>query len=76
MQAGRQNGILALMNQEPTGLLGISNYSHNLTSSDFDYYIACSSINQRRKEWRNLSLRKQLMQYFAVMMQTLMRYKS
>lgn len=43
MQAGRQNDILALMNQEPTGLLGVSNYSDNFTTGAFDYYIACSS---------------------------------
>lgn len=43
MQAGGQNDILALMNQEPAGLLGVSKYSDNFTTGAFDYYIACSS---------------------------------
>jgi AraC family transcriptional regulator len=43
MQNGGSNNIFALMNQEPFGLLGVSNYSNNFITGDFDYYIACSS---------------------------------
>lgn len=42
--AGRQTGILALMNRQPFGLLGASVY--NTDSADaqkFDYYIACAT---------------------------------
>ncbi len=46
MQTGKQNSILALMNQKPFGLLGVSNYSDNFSSGTFDYYIACSSDQQ------------------------------
>lgn len=43
IQSGGQNDILALMNQEPYGLLGVSNYSPDFSSGEFDYYIACST---------------------------------
>jgi AraC family transcriptional regulator len=43
IQSGTHNQILALMNQEPFGLLGVSNYSDNFSTGFFDYYIACSS---------------------------------
>ena len=35
--------ILALMNAEPKGLLGVSNYNPELLGSEFDYYIAVAS---------------------------------
>lgn len=43
MENGRQNDILALQNEEPVGLLGVSNYSPDFSTSEFDYYIACAS---------------------------------
>lgn len=43
IQTGGQNNILALMNQEPYGLLGVSNYSPDFSSGEFDYFIACST---------------------------------
>jgi AraC family transcriptional regulator len=43
MQSGGQNDILALMNQSPYGLLGVSNYTDEFSTSAFDYYIACST---------------------------------
>lgn len=43
IQAGGQNNILALMNHEPYGLLGVSNYSPDFSSGEFDYFIACST---------------------------------
>jgi AraC family transcriptional regulator len=43
IQSGRHNDILALMNQEPFGLLGVSNYSPDFSSGIFNYYIACST---------------------------------
>lgn len=35
--------ILALMDAEPMGLLGVSNYNPNLYGSEFDYYISVAS---------------------------------
>lgn len=43
IQTGGQFNILALMNQEPFGLLGVSNYSPDFSSGEFDYFIACST---------------------------------
>lgn len=43
IQTGGQNNILTLMNQEPNGLLGVSNYSDDFSTGAFDYYIACST---------------------------------
>jgi AraC family transcriptional regulator len=43
MKDGRQNDIIALMNREPAGLLGVSSYSTDFSTSEFDYYIACAS---------------------------------
>ncbi len=43
IQTGKHNAVLALMNQEPFGLLGVSNYSDNFATGVFDYYIASSS---------------------------------
>lgn len=43
IQSGQQNSILALMNQEPYGFLGVSDYDPELETSEFDYYIACPS---------------------------------
>lgn len=43
MKTGGQNDIVALMNEEPAGLLGVSNYSVDFSTSEFDYYIACAS---------------------------------
>lgn len=43
MKDGGQNNIIALMNGEPAGLLGMSNYSPDFSTSEFDYYIACAS---------------------------------
>ncbi|MFV0392806.1 MAG: GyrI-like domain-containing protein [Coprobacillaceae bacterium] len=38
--------ILELMDQEPSGLLGVSDYNPELNDSDFDYYIAVSSTKE------------------------------
>ena len=38
--------ILALLNQEPYGLLGVSAYKPDLPDSEFDYFIAVSSRNE------------------------------
>ncbi len=46
VQTGGHNNILALMNQEPYGLLGVSNYSPDFSSGEFDYFIACSTDKQ------------------------------
>lgn len=35
--------LLALMNQEPYGVLGISDYNPDMSTSQFDYYIGVSS---------------------------------
>lgn len=43
MKDSGQNEILALLNQEPFGLLGVSNYSPDFSTGDFDYYIACAT---------------------------------
>ncbi|QHQ63418.1 helix-turn-helix domain-containing protein [Anaerocolumna sedimenticola] len=43
MKDGGQNDIMALMNEEPAGLLGVSNYCIDFSTSEFDYYIACAS---------------------------------
>lgn len=43
MQDGGPNDILALMNKEPMGLLGVCDYDPDFNSSTFDYYIACST---------------------------------
>lgn len=43
MRYGGQYGILALLNQEPFGLLGVSNYSVDFSTGEFDYYIACAT---------------------------------
>lgn len=43
INSGGQDRILDLMNKEPYGLLGVSNYSADFSSGVFDYYIACSS---------------------------------
>lgn len=43
MQDGGPNSILALMNKEPMGLLGVSNYNPDFSTSTFDYYIACAT---------------------------------
>jgi len=43
MKDGGQEDIMALMNGEPAGLLGLSNYSMDFGTSEFDYYIACAS---------------------------------
>jgi Uncharacterized protein conserved in bacteria len=43
IQAGGQNNILSLMNQEPYGLLGVSNYTDDFSTGAFDYFIACST---------------------------------
>lgn len=43
MDNGKQYDILALANEEPAGLLGVSNYSPDFSTSEFDYYIACAS---------------------------------
>lgn len=43
MKDGGQNKIIALLNQEPAGLLGVSNYSPDFSTGEFDYYIACAT---------------------------------
>ncbi len=43
MKDDGQNKIMALLNQEPVGLLGVSNYSVDLSTGEFDYYIACAT---------------------------------
>lgn len=43
MKCGGQKDILAVMNEEPAGLLGVSNYSMDFSTNEFDYYIACAS---------------------------------
>jgi AraC family transcriptional regulator len=43
MESGRQNDIMALLNEKPAGLLGVSNYSADFSTNEFDYYIACAS---------------------------------
>lgn len=43
MQNNKANEILPLMSGEPAGLLGVSNYSPDFSSSGFDYYIGCAS---------------------------------
>lgn len=40
---GKIMEFLALMNQQPYGLLGISDYNPDLSTSTFDYYIGTSS---------------------------------
>ncbi|WP_321385393.1 AraC family transcriptional regulator [uncultured Enterococcus sp.] len=42
-QSGEIPDILALMNTEPLGLLGVSDYNPNLKKSEFDYYIAVAT---------------------------------
>lgn len=42
-QGGEIPTILLLMNQEPFGLLGVSDYNPNLDQNEFDYYIGVSS---------------------------------
>lgn len=42
-QSGKIMEILALMNQQPYGVLGISDYNPDLSTSSFDYYIGASS---------------------------------
>lgn len=46
MQNGGPNDILSLMNKEPIGLLGVSDYEPDFSTGTFDYYIACSTDNQ------------------------------
>lgn len=43
MNSSGQNRIVALLNQEPAGLLGVSNYSPDFSTGEFDYYIACAT---------------------------------
>ncbi len=43
LQHGKQGPVLALMNQEPFGLLGISDYSPDFSTGEFNYYIACAT---------------------------------
>ncbi len=43
VQAGRQEDMIALMNQEPKGLLGVSHYSADFSTGILDYYVACST---------------------------------
>lgn len=43
LTTGGHLNILPLMNQQPMGLLGVSDYNPDLSASDFDYYIAVSS---------------------------------
>lgn len=42
-QSGEIPNILALMNAQPFGLLGVSDYNPNLNQSEFDYYIAAAT---------------------------------
>lgn len=42
-QSGDIPNILAFMNEQPFGLLGVSDYNPNLSKSEFDYYIAAAT---------------------------------
>lgn len=44
-QSGAIPDILALMNCQPFGLLGVSDYNPNLNKSEFDYYIAVATTS-------------------------------
>lgn len=43
MESGGPGEVLALMDSQPLGLLGVSDYNPDLDSSRFDYYIAAAS---------------------------------
>lgn len=43
MESGGPEEVLALMDSQPLGLLGVSDYNPDLDSSRFDYYIAAAS---------------------------------
>jgi AraC family transcriptional regulator len=45
LESGYQKNIFELMNQEPSGLLGVSHYSTDFNTGAFDYYVACSTDN-------------------------------
>lgn len=46
--------LLSYMNQQPFGLLGISDYNPNLDESDFAYYIGISTNSELKNDYAQL----------------------
>ncbi|MBP1045350.1 AraC family transcriptional regulator [Enterococcus sp. BWM-S5] len=55
-QNGEIPGILSLMNQQPMGLLGVSDYNPNLDQSEFDYYIAAATTLPTPEGYEELTI--------------------
>lgn len=56
IKSGKTNDILALMDGEPMGLLGVSDYNPDFHNSEFDYYIGVTSSKPLTEEMDELSI--------------------